>query len=113
MLQCSSRVIAQWDFRFSLNTNPLVNRFAEPEDLIAVLADEVGIGHIQLVHEFINPAWDAKTVARLTDRMAKACAARSVKVTSLMTGPYGRLNHFAPSRRRGSRLLCPLVQGDG
>ena len=82
-------------FSLSLNANPLVNRFAEPEDLIAVLADEIGIGHIQLVHEFINPAWDTKTVARLTGRMAKACASKRVKITSLMTGPYGRLNHFA------------------
>ncbi|MFO0992876.1 MAG: TIM barrel protein [Hyphomicrobiales bacterium] len=82
-------------FSLSLNLNPLVNRFAEPEDLITVLADEIGIGHIQLVHEFINPAWDAQTVSRLTARMAKACAFKNVKVTSLMTGPYGRLNHFA------------------
>ncbi|MBL8894389.1 MAG: TIM barrel protein [Rhizobiales bacterium] len=82
-------------FSLSLNLNPLVNRFAEPEDLIAVLADEIGIGHIQLVHEFINPAWDTQTVSRLTARMAKACASKNVKVTSLMTGPYGRLNHFA------------------
>jgi len=81
-------------FSLSINTNPLVNRFAEPEDLIAVLADEIGIGHIQLVHEFINPAWDAKTVARLTGRMAKSCTAKAAKITSLMTGPYGRLNHF-------------------
>lgn len=43
-------------FTLSVNTNPLVNRFAEPEDFIAVLADEIGIGHIQLVHEFINPS---------------------------------------------------------
>jgi len=82
-------------FSLSLNANPLVNRFAEPEDLITVLADKIGIGHIQLVHEFINPAWDAKIVARLTSRMAKACAAKRAKITSLMTGPYGRLNHFA------------------
>jgi D-erythrulose 1-phosphate 3-epimerase len=54
-------------FTLSVNTNPLVNRFAEPEDVVNVLADEVGIGHIQLVH---------------------------AKVTSMMTGPYGRLNHF-------------------
>ncbi len=26
--------------------------------------------------------------------MAQACARRGVKITSLMTGPYGRLNHF-------------------
>jgi D-erythrulose 1-phosphate 3-epimerase len=81
-------------FRLSVNTNPLVNRFAEPEEFVEVLADEIGIGHIQLVHEFINPSWDAKTIARLTARMAKALAAKKSKVTSAMTGPYGRLNHF-------------------
>ncbi len=82
-------------FTLSVNTNPFVNRFAEPEDLIGTLADDVGIGHIQLVHEFINPSWEAATVKRLTDRMAKACAAKRAKITSIMTGPYGRLNHFA------------------
>jgi sugar phosphate isomerase/epimerase len=81
-------------FSLSANTNPLVNRFAEPEDVIAVLADDIGIGHIQLVHEFISPSWQAATVKRLTDRMAKACAARRAKITSIMTGPYGRLNHL-------------------
>src|SRR5262245_19532827 len=81
-------------FRLSLNTNPLVNRFAEPDALIAVAAGEIGIGYLQLTHEFINPAWPAATVRRLTDEMARACAAEGVGITSLMTGPYGRLNHF-------------------
>jgi D-erythrulose 1-phosphate 3-epimerase len=81
-------------FTLSVNTNPLVNRFAEPEDLISVLADDIGIGHIQLVHEFINPSWPKATIARLTTRMAKSCATRNTKITSMMTGPYGRLNHF-------------------
>ena len=81
-------------YTLSVNTNPLVNRFAEPEDIVSVLADEIGIGHIQLVHEFINPSWDVKTITRLTTRMAKACASKKAKITSAMTGPYGRLNHF-------------------
>jgi D-erythrulose 1-phosphate 3-epimerase len=81
-------------FTLSVNTNPMVNRFAEPEDLVSALADEIGIGHIQLVHEFINPSWETKTIRRLTDRMAKALAAKNAKITSAMTGPYGRLNHF-------------------
>jgi D-erythrulose 1-phosphate 3-epimerase len=71
-----------------------VNRFAEPQGLIDVLAGEIGIGRLQLTHEFINPAWPAATVRRLTDAMTKACAGHGVKITSLMTGPYGRLNHF-------------------
>lgn len=81
-------------FTLSVNTNPLVNRFAEPEEFISVLTDEIGISRIQLVHEFINPSWDVKTITRLTARMAKACAAKNAKITSAMTGPYGRLNHF-------------------
>ncbi len=82
-------------FTLSVNTNPLVNRFAEPEDVISVLTDEIGAQNIQLVHEFINPSWNASTVKRLTGRMAKACASKRAKITSMMTGPYGRLNHFA------------------
>ncbi len=80
--------------KLGLNLNPFVNRFAEPRELIDVLAGEIGIGRFQLTHEFINPAWPAETVRRLTDAMAKACAGHGVKITSLMTGPYGRLNHF-------------------
>lgn len=82
-------------FSLSVNTNPLVNRFAEPEALVATLAGEIGIGHIQLVHEFINPSWPAPTIRRLTNRLEKSLAFHRAKVTSIMTGPYGRLNHFA------------------
>jgi D-erythrulose 1-phosphate 3-epimerase len=81
-------------FTLSVNTNPLVNRFAEPEEVVNVLTGEVGIGHIQLVHEFINPSWDIATITRLTSRMAKALSSNKAKITSAMTGPYGRLNHF-------------------
>lgn len=81
-------------FTLSLSTNPFVNRFAEPEDLVGVLAGEVGIGRMQLTHEFIDPAWPASLIRRMTDRMARSCAAHELRVTSMMTGPYGRLNHF-------------------
>jgi D-erythrulose 1-phosphate 3-epimerase len=80
--------------KLGLNLNPFVNRFAEPQELIDVLVGEIGIGRLQLTHEFINPAWPAATVRRLTDAMAKACARHGVRITSVMTGPYGRLNHF-------------------
>lgn len=81
-------------FRLSVSTNPFVNRFAEPEALIQAIAEEVGIGCIQLTHEFINPAWPAAVIRRLTDQMTQSCQKFNVKITSLMTGPYGRLNHF-------------------
>ena len=78
----------------SLNTNPLVNRFAEPEELIQTIAQRIRIRDVQLTHEFINPGWPAATINQMTRRMKKALQETGVRVTSGMTGPYGRLNHF-------------------
>jgi len=78
----------------SLNTNPLVNRFAEPDDLIETIARDIRIRDIQLTHEFINPSWPAPVVRRLTKQMAAALHRTGARITSGMTGPYGRLNHF-------------------
>ncbi len=78
----------------SLNTNPLVNRFAEPDDLIDTIARDLRIRDVQLTHEFINPSWPAPVIRRLTRQMGAALRRTGVRVTSGMTGPYGRLNHF-------------------
>ena len=78
----------------SLNTNPLVNRFAEPADLIETVARDLRIRDLQLTHEFINPSWQAPVIHRLTRDMQAALKRTGVRVTSGMTGPYGRLNHF-------------------
>lgn len=78
----------------SLNTNPLVNRFADPDDLITTVARDLRIRDLQLTHEFINPSWPAPVIRRLTRQMGQALQRTGVRVTSGMTGPYGRLNHF-------------------
>lgn len=81
-------------FTLSINTNPLVNRFAEADDLIETIAGKIGCGHVQLTHEFINPGWPAATIAKIERTFVKALGRTGVRVTSGMTGPYGRLNHF-------------------
>lgn len=81
-------------FTLSLNTNPLVNRFAEPDDLIDAIARGIGIRDVQLTHEFVNPGWPAATIAKYVRQFRAALARTGVRVTSGMTGPYGRLNHF-------------------
>lgn len=78
----------------SLNTNPLVNRFAEPDDLIEAIARDIRLRDIQLTHEFINPSWPAPVIRRLARDMRAALDRTGARVTSGMTGPYGRLNHF-------------------
>ena len=78
----------------SLNTNPLVNRFADVDDLVDTVARDLRLRDMQLTHEFINPSWPAPVIRRLTRRMTGALRRTGVRVTSGMTGPYGRLNHF-------------------
>jgi len=78
----------------SLNTNPLVNRFAQSDVLIETIARDIKIRDVQLTHEFINPSWPASTIVKLTNEMYKALRRTGVRITSGMTGPYGRLNHF-------------------
>lgn len=80
--------------RLSLNTNPLVNRFAEPDDLIDTVARRIRIRDLQLTHEFINPSWPGTVISKLTKQMSLALNRTGVRITSGMTGPYGRLNHF-------------------
>jgi sugar phosphate isomerase/epimerase len=81
-------------FTLSLNTNPLVNRFADPDDLIETIAGKMRIGYVQLTHEFINPGWPAATITKHVRLLKRAAERNGVKITSGMTGPYGRLNHF-------------------
>lgn len=90
-------------FTLSLNTNPLVNRFADPDDLIETVAREIRIRDLQLTHEFINPSWPPALIRRLTRTMRAALDRTGVRVTSGMTGPYGRLNHFGHPDREVRR----------
>ena len=70
----------------SLNTNPLVNRFAEPADLIETVARDLKVRDLQLTHEFINPSWPAPVIRRLTREMGTALNRTGVRVTSIEPG---------------------------
>lgn len=76
----------------SLSTNPLINRAADPADLVAICAEEIGVRRIQLTNEFINPSWPVSTQARLIRRFDAAAARHRLRATSLMTGAQARLN---------------------
>ncbi len=89
-------------FTLSLNTNPFVNRFAEPEDLVDAIA-RLRIRDIQLINEFINPSWPAAATRALTRRMSAALRRNGLRVTSCMTGPFSRLNHFGHPEREVRR----------
>jgi sugar phosphate isomerase/epimerase len=78
----------------SVSVNPLVNRIADPAELVRVCADEIGIRRIQFTNEIINPSWPAKTVARMTAEFNRAAGAHGLQATSVMTGLYARISNL-------------------
>jgi sugar phosphate isomerase/epimerase len=98
-------------FTLSLSTNPFVNRFAEPEDLIETIAAKVRIRDLQFTHEFINPSWPPHLIRALTRRTQAALKRTGVRVTSGMTGPYGRLNNFGHPERDVRRYYLDWFKG--
>jgi D-erythrulose 1-phosphate 3-epimerase len=80
--------------RLSLNTNPLVNRFADVDDLCDTLAEKIRVGNIQLVPELLNPSWPAATITRLERQFRAAFKRNGIRATSVMTSTFSRLNHM-------------------
>ncbi|NMD07321.1 MAG: erythrose 4-phosphate dehydrogenase, partial [Phyllobacteriaceae bacterium] len=80
--------------RLSLNTNPLVNRFADVDDLCDTLARTIKAGYIQLVPELLNPSWPAATISKRERQFVRAFARNNIRATSVMTSTYTRLNHM-------------------
>ncbi len=80
--------------RLSLNTNPLVNRFADVDDLCDTLAHKIKAGYIQLVPEFLNPSWPAATIIKRERQFRRAFERNSIRATSVMTSTFTRLNHM-------------------
>jgi sugar phosphate isomerase/epimerase len=82
-------------FTLGLNTNALVNRYVQPEDLVATVAEEIGIRRLQLTPEILSPDWPAPVIADHVRRFVRACERHRVRITTTFTGNYTRLNHLA------------------
>lgn len=82
-------------FTLGLNTNALVNRYVQPEDLVATVAGEIGIRRLQLTPEILSPDWPAAVIADHVRRFVRACERHGVRITTTFTGNYTRLNHLA------------------
>ena len=90
-------------FTLGLNTNAMVNRYVEPEDLVATIADEIGMRRIQLTPEILSPDWPGAIVADHVRRLNRACERHGARITFTFTGNYSRLNAMAhpdPAVRR-------------
>ena len=78
-----------------VNTTFAINRIVEPEELVGVIAQEVGLQRIQLVPEHLDPNWPAGVVLSHVRRFNRACEAHGVRITTMLTGTQIRVNQLA------------------
>lgn len=82
------------DLKLGINMGFAVNRFAEPEVWSRIVAEELGLRHVQLVADLLNPFWPKDYVDSQVKRIKAATAWHGIAVDSMFTSAYTRVNHL-------------------
>lgn len=77
-----------------INTGFAINRFPEPEDWTAVVADELGLANIQFTADLLNPNLPEAIVARETEKIRNLCDRKGIWVQTSFTSAFTRVNHL-------------------
>lgn len=80
--------------RLGINTGFAINRFPEPEDWIAVVADDLGLDTVQFTADLLNPFLPGDFVRRETAKIRALCDKKGVRVQSTFTSAFTRVNHL-------------------
>ena len=81
-------------FMLGINTGFATNRFPEPAEWARIVSEELGLRHVQLVADLLNPFWPRAAIDAEVERILEATTKYDVAVHSLMTSTYTRVNHF-------------------
>lgn len=82
------------NFTLGINMGFATNRFPEAEEWARIVSQEFGLSTVQLVADLLNPFWPAEIIEGEAQRIEKAIAKYGIKIDSLMTSTYTRVNHF-------------------
>jgi sugar phosphate isomerase/epimerase len=78
-----------------INTGFAVNRYAEHEEWIRIVGDELGLRRAQITADMLNVDLPAPIINRHIKQINAACARYNVQITSSFTGAFTRVNHLA------------------
>ncbi len=81
-------------FTLGINTGFATNRFPEPEVWARIVREDLGLGHVQLVADLLNPFWPEEVIQTELARIREAVTRYEISIDSLMTSTYTRVNHF-------------------
>ena len=78
-----------------INTGFAVNRYAEHDEWIRIVGDELGLKRAQITADMLNVDLPAQIINKQVKAINAACARHDVHITSSVTGAVTRVNHLA------------------
>lgn len=77
-----------------INTGFAVNRFSEHSEWTSLIK-RIGLKNVQLTADILNVAYPDQIVSKQTKEILKNIEKNDLKITSLFTGAFTRVNHLA------------------
>ena len=82
-------------FKLSLNTGCIVNRYTDYENFLRFVKEELRINYIQPTSDWLSLYLPKKITLKNISKLNKSLKKHDIKVNSLFTGAFTRLNHLA------------------
>jgi D-erythrulose 1-phosphate 3-epimerase len=83
------------NLKLGINTGFAVNRFPLPEEWVKIVGEDLGLRYVQLTAELLNPSLGEAIVVDYVSRIKRLSQEYDVKIDSIMTGAFTRVNHFS------------------
>jgi D-erythrulose 1-phosphate 3-epimerase len=80
--------------KLGINTGFALNRFPLPEEWMKIICD-LGLRYVQLTADLINPSLGKEIVSDHVHRINILAREYNIKIDSIMTGAFTRVNHFS------------------
>ena len=82
-------------YRLGINTGFAVNRYAEPEEWIRIVGEELELKVVQFTADMLNVDLPVSVISNQVNRIQKLCENYGVEISSSFTGAFTRVNHLA------------------
>ena len=80
------------NYRLGINLGFATNRYIEPEQWSRIVAEELGLKHVQFVADLLNPFLPKEYVDSQINRIKSSTAHYGVQVESIFTSTFTRVN---------------------
>ena len=81
--------------RLGINTGFALNRYPLPEQWMRVVSSDLGLKYVQLTADLVNPCWGPQITNDLRERIKEGSGRYGIRIESVMTGAFTRVNHFS------------------